>query len=111
MTHYFIANFQCTSARPLGSINFWLNSESKAVILEVLTVLSRGVGQVSVAYKGMVAPPNTFSITHSTSFHFSNSVCGVVVVFHLVQQCNSDMTSEWPLEVVIKLSSHEVGKH
>ena len=95
-----------------------LNLESKAVVLEVLTVLSRIVGQVSVGYEGTVAPPtSSFSISHSTnvfSFHcFSkwNSVCGVAVVFQLVQHCNSNTALKWPVEVVIELSSHEAGKH
>ena len=95
------------------------NSESKAVVLEVLTVLSNSVGQVSVGYKGMVTTPteSSFSISHSTNdFNVCctskmNSACGVVVVFQLVQYCNSNLTLEWPLKEMVKLSFHQVGIH
>ena len=32
------------------------------------------------------------------------------VVFQLVQYFNFEITLEWPFEVVIKLSSHQVGR-
>ncbi len=32
----------------------------------------------------------------------------MVVVFSLVEQCDGDITSEWPLEMVVKLSTHQV---
>ena len=108
-------------ARPLENINFWLinfnNSEAKAVVLEVLMVLSRVVGQVNVCYEGMFTPPSSsLSVSHSTNdfnvFCISKfNFCGIVVVFQLIQHCNSNMALEWPFEVVIKLSSHQVGKH
>ena len=55
---------------PLG-VNLWFNfnnSESKAVILEVLPVLSRVVGQASVGYEGrFTQPSSSLSICHPTS--------------------------------------------
>ena len=110
---------QCTLARGLAREFNFNNSESEAVILEVLTVFSRVEGQVSVGYTGRFTIPSgsSFSISHSTNdfnvccFSKSNSACGVVIVFQLVQHCNSNLTLEWPLEVVIELSSQQVGIH
>ena len=70
-----------------------------------------------MGYEGLVAQPSgsSFSISHSTidfnvcCFSKRNSFFGVVVVFQLVQYCNSNLTLEWPFEVVIKLSSHQNG--
>ena len=93
--------------------------EAKTVVLEVLTVLSRFVVQVRVSYELIFAPPtgSSFFISHSSNvFSFcciskSNSFCGMVVVLQLVQYCNSNMTLEWPFEVVIKFPSHQEGKY
>ena len=95
------------------------NLEVKAVILEVLTVLNRVVVQVSVGYEGRTAPRPWGSVSNSYStnvFAFCclckwNSFCCVVIVFQLVQHRHCNMTLKWPLEVVIKLSFHQEGKH
>ena len=96
------------------------NSEVKAVILEVLTVLNRVVVQVSVSYKGWTAPRAWSSVSNGYSTNVLafcclskwNSFCDVVPVFlQLVQYCNCNMTLEWPLEMIIKLSFHKEGKH
>ncbi len=34
----------------------------------------------------------------------------MVLVFSLVEQCDGDSTSEWPLEMVVKLSMHQIDK-
>ena len=70
-----------------------------------------------MGYEDMIAAStrSSFSSSHSTfalcCFGKSNSFSDVVAVLQLVQHCKSDMTSEGPFEVVIKLSSHQVGKH
>ena len=94
---------------PLGYKEFSLqfnfdNLEVEAVIPQVLTVLSRVVVQFSMGYEGRTAPRTWGSVPddYSTNvFAFCclckwNSFCGVIVIFHLVQHCNSNMTSEWP---------------
>ena len=65
--------------------------------------------------EGRVAPPSSlfFICCFTGAFVIGkcNSSRGVVVDFQPVQQRNSNMTSKWPFEVVVKLSSHQVGKY
>jgi len=69
------------------------NSEAKAVVLEVLTVLSGIIVQFSVGYEGKVAPHrfSSFPFCHSTNNFIAcciskcNRVCDVVADFQLVQ--------------------------
>ena len=40
-----------------------------------------------------------------------NGVYMVVLVLELITELDDNMTSEWPFEVIIELSSHQMGTH
>ena len=40
-----------------------------------------------------------------------NGVSTVVLVLELIAELDDNPALEWPLEVAIKFSSHQVGKH
>ena len=91
----------------------------KTVILEVLAVVGRVEVEVIVGNESMTAQAtfSYFSSGHSTD-DFSiccltevNGVSTVVLVLELIAELDDNTTLEWPLEVVIELSSHQVGKH
>jgi len=91
----------------------------KTVILEVPAVVDWVEFEVSVGNEGMLAPPSFSSVPscHSTDdFDIRyltevNGVSMVVLVLELIAELDDNTTSEWPFEVVIKLSSYQISIH
>ena len=89
----------------------------KTVILEVLAVDGSVEVEVIVGNEGITAQTtfSSHSMGDSTNDFYvccltkRNGVSTVVFVFQLVVELNDYMTLEWPFEVVIELSLHQVG--
>ena len=90
----------------------------KAVILEVLAVVGWVEVEIIVGNESGRAQPSFSSVSscHSTDdsgiccLTEVNGVSMVVRVLELITELDDNTTSEWPFEVVIKLSSNQVGK-
>jgi len=91
----------------------------KTIVLEVVAVVGWVEVEVIVGNECMTAPPTFCSVSsgHSTDDFVIccltevNGVSMVELVLELIAEPDDDMTLEWPFEVIIKLSSHQVGKH
>ena len=91
----------------------------KTVVFEVLSVVGWVEVEVIVGNEGRTAPPTSSSVP---SGHLTddfgiccvtevNGVSTVELVLELIAEPDDDMTLERPFEVIIKLSSHQGGKH